>query len=134
MTFDRHQIWHTDSGSPWVSDVVRIWHIGNAQSLWEVIVIVLRTVGVGHPVMLLLMTSGSMKQSATGSEEDEGVCRADGLQEDRNLVYLKDAYSTKIALSSEEGMTDQRLYSTAGSPNGHGEELLVPRIIPDYDY
>ena len=66
------------------------------------------------------------------TEGDEGVWRADGLQEDRNLVYLKDAYSTKIApvaLSSEEGMTDPRLYSTAGLPNGHGEELLAPRIM-----
>ena len=42
------------------------------------------------------------------TEGDEGVWRADGWQEDRNLVYLEDAYSTKIypvALSSEEGMT-----------------------------
>ena len=55
------------------------------------------------------------------------------MQEDKNLVYLKDAYSTKIApvaLSSEEGMTDPRLCSTPGSPNGYGEELLAPRIIP----
>ena len=27
-------------------------------------------------------------------------------------------------------MTDQRFYSTVGSPNGHGEELLAPRIMP----
>ena len=55
------------------------------------------------------------------------------MQEDRNLIYLKDTYSTRIApvaLSSEEGMTDPRLYSTAGLPDGHGEELLAPRVVP----
>ena len=67
------------------------------------------------------------------TEGDEGLWRADGLQEDRNRVYSKDAYNTimaPVALSSEEGMTDPRLYSTAGLPDGHGEELLAPRVVP----
>ena len=41
--------------------------IGNAQSLRKVIVIVLRTVGVGHKVMLILMTSESIRRNAIGT-------------------------------------------------------------------
>ena len=71
-------------GSLRVSDVARIWHIGNAQSLWEVIVIVLRTVGVGHPVMLILMTSESISAIGTLLREtrvsgEPMACRRTGI-------------------------------------------------------
>ena len=69
------------------------------------------------------------------TEGDECVWRTDGLQEDRNLIYLKDAYNTRIApvaLSSEEGMTDPRLYSTAGCRTAMGRSCWHPGLCRDY--
>ena len=57
----------------------------------------------------------------------------DGLQENSDLVYLKDAYGTKlapVALSSEVGMTDTMLCSTSSFPDNRGDGLFAPRDVP----
>ena len=119
-------------GSLRVSDVARIWHIGNAQELMGSDSDSSEDCGYRPPgdVDFDDLREYEAECDWYVTKGDEGVWRADGLQEDRNLVYLKDANSTKIApvaLSSEEGMADPRLYSHLF---GHGEELLTPRVVP----
>ena len=67
---------------------------------------------------------------AEGTESD---WRADGLQEDGELVYLKDTYGPKLAsvvFFSEVGTAGPMVCSTSGLPDGHGDGLIAPQDVP----
>ena len=66
---------------------------------------------------------------AEGTDSD---WRADGLQEDGELVYLKDAYGPKlapVALSSEVGTAGLMVCSASGLPDGQGDGSSGPLAL-----
>ena len=62
-TFGDDRFLASDVAFRWFDRIGMIWLIGNAQSFWGMIVTVLRTVVVGHPVNLIFMTPEIMKKS-----------------------------------------------------------------------
>ena len=68
------------------------------------------------------------------AEESEGDWLADGLHEDGEFVYFKDAFGPKlapVALSMEEGAAGQIMFSTWELPDGHGDVAIrdVPAVF-----
>ena len=97
--------------------------------------IVLRTVGVAHPVTLIFMTSENMNKSAIGIllRETRVIVTPMACRRTGELVYLKDAYGPKlapVALSREVGTAGPMVCSTSGLPDGHGNGLIAPRDVP----